>query len=102
MPQLLDVGKDSFAVMDTAAVVYLRSGDLENAKVWMDKAIKYLKKNNYSTAEVQLNAAELHIRRGEFDAARTDIDALRQDSSRTDFIDQRARGLIRDIESLRQ
>jgi len=102
MPRLLEIGSESFAVMDTAAIVYLRSGDLESAKVWMDKATAALKKDSYSANEVRLNAAELQMRRGEYEAARASIQALRQDATRTDFIDQRARSLLRDINSLNQ
>ena len=100
MPKLLDIGADSFAVMDTAAVVYLRSGDMANAKVWMDKAMKALEDDNYSAKEVRLNAAELQVRRGELEGARKGIEELRQDGSRTDFIDQRARHLLHDINKL--
>ncbi len=102
MPKLLEIGSESFAVMDTAAIVYLRSGDLENAKVWMDKATASLNKDSYSANEIRLNAAELQMRRGEYDAARTSVEALRQDATRTDFIDQKARSLLRDIRSLEQ
>jgi tetratricopeptide (TPR) repeat protein len=102
MPKLLEIGSESFAVMDTAAIVYLRSGDLESAKVWMDKATASLKKDSYSANEVRLNAAELQMRRGEYAAARESIETLRQDATRTDFIDQKARSLLRDIQSLEQ
>ncbi len=100
MPQLLNIGSDSFAVMDTAAVVYLKSGDLKNAKVWMEKAMKALDNDNYSAKEVRLNAAELQARRGEFEGARQSVEELRRDTTRTDFIDQKARGLLREIQSL--
>ena len=102
MPKLLEIGSESFAVMDTAAIVYLRSGDIESAKLWMDKATAALKEDSYSANEVKLNAAELQMRRGEYDAARVSVQALRQDATRTDFIDQKARGLLRDINSLSQ
>jgi exosortase/archaeosortase family protein len=100
MPKLLEIGSDSFAVMDTAAVVYLRSGDIENAKVWMEKAMKHLKKDSYSAHEVQLNAAEVLARSGDLKAAREGIDLLRKDATRSDFVDQKARALLRDIDSL--
>jgi len=102
MPRLLEIGSESFAVMDTAAIVYLRSGDIEKAKLWMDKATAALKQDSYSANEVKLNAAELQMRRGEYEAARESIQALRQDATRSDFIDQKARSLLRDINSLSQ
>jgi len=102
MPRLLEIGSESFAVMDTAATVYLRSGDLDNAKVWMDKATAALKVDSYSANEVRLNAAELQMRRGEYDAAREAVETLRKDASRSDFVDQKARSLLREMNSLTQ
>jgi len=100
MPRLLSMGSDSFAVMDTAAIVYLRSGDIEKAQLWMAKAMAAIKDDSYSAQEVRLNAAELKIRSGKYNEARDSISELRQDSTRTDYIDQKARGLLREIESL--
>jgi len=100
MPKLLDMGSDSFAVMDTAAIVYLRSGDLEKAQEWMSKARAAIKDNSYSAPEVRLNAAEILMRSGKYKEARESIQILRHNNSRTDYIDQKARGLLRDIERL--
>jgi exosortase/archaeosortase family protein len=100
MPKLLKIGSDSFAVMDTAAVVYLRSGDLVNAKIWMDRAMASLDDDSYSAQEIRLNSAELLARRGDFDEARKGVAEVRQNAERTDYVDQKARGLLRDIETL--
>jgi tetratricopeptide (TPR) repeat protein len=100
LPKLLDMGGDSFAVMDTAAIVYLRSGDLKKAQMWMNKAMGSINNDSYSAQEVKLNAAEIQMRSGKYEEARRSIGDLRKDSSRTDYIDQKARGLLRDIESL--
>jgi uncharacterized protein HemY len=94
------MGGDSFAVMDTAAIVYLRSGDLKKAQLWMNKAMGSINNDSYSAQEVKLNAAEIQMRSGKYEEARRSIGDLRKDSSRTDYIDQKARGLLRDIESL--
>jgi Flp pilus assembly protein TadD len=101
VPKLKKLGGDSFAVMDTIAMVYLRSGDIENARVWMDKAMSSLKKDSYSTPEVRLNAAEIQMRSGDYQKARSIIGELRQDYSRTDYIDQKARTLLHEIDSLK-
>jgi tetratricopeptide (TPR) repeat protein len=100
LPKLLNMGGDSFAVMDTAAIVYLRSGDLKKAQLWMNKAMGSINNDSYSAQEVKLNAAEIQMRSGKYEEARRSIGDLRKDSSRTDYIDQKARGLLRDIESL--
>ncbi len=99
-PKLLEIGSDSFAVMDTAAMVYLKSGDMEKAQLWMSKAMNALQKDSYSAQEVKLNAAELQMKLGNYKKAREGINELRQDSSDNDYIDQQAQGLLRDIESL--
>lgn len=100
MPKLLKIGSNSFAVMDTAAMVYLRGGDIENAKIWMDKATASINKDSYSAPEVELNAAELQMKLGNYKKARSDIDELRQNSGRNDYIDQQAQDLLRNIESI--
>ncbi len=100
MPKLLKLGSDSFAVMDTVAIVYLRSGDLENAQLWMDKATTSLKKDSYSAQEVKLNAAELQMQLGNYKKARESIDKLRHESSRNDYVDEQAQGLLRTIETI--
>jgi tetratricopeptide (TPR) repeat protein len=102
MPRLLLLGSDSFAVMDTAAIVYLRSGDIEKAQLWMGKAMASIKNESYSAQEVKLNAAEIEIRSGKYNEARNSINKLRHDLNRTDYIDRKARDLLREIESLGQ
>lgn len=100
MPKLLGMGSESFAVMDTAAIVYLRSGDLEKAQKWMNKARNAIKDDSYSAPEVRLNAAEILMRSGKYKEARESIRVLRENDSRTDYIDRKARSLLRDIEAL--
>ncbi len=102
LPKLLDLGGESFAVMDTAAVVYLRSGQLDLARQYLDRAMKGLSDKAYSAAEVKLNAAELRLRMGQHDDARKELDALRRDPGRSDFVDMRARRLIGELDSLQR
>jgi Tfp pilus assembly protein PilF len=98
LPKLLEIGGEKFAVMDTAAMVALRSGDTAQAEVWMDKALSLLKDGEYATQEVRLNAAEVKIRSGNAGEARAALDELRRDPERSDFVDQRARLLLREID----
>jgi tetratricopeptide (TPR) repeat protein len=99
LPKLLELAGDSYAVLDTAAMVCLRSGKLEQAKRYIDRATKAMPDKAYSAAEVRLNAAELQWRLGHREEARRQLDALRRDPKRTDFVDMRARRLIREIEA---
>ena len=86
--------------MDTAAMVYLKSGDMEKAQLWMSKAMNALQKDSYSAQEVKLNAAELQMKLGNYKKARESIIDLRKNSSGNDYIDHQAQELLRDIESL--
>jgi exosortase/archaeosortase family protein len=100
LPKLLELGGDRFAVMDTAAMVALRSGDSAQAKEWMDKALKRLNDGDYATTEVRLNAAEIDIQNGDIEAARRALKELRSDPDRSNYVDQRARRLLRDIDMI--
>lgn len=100
LPKLLDIGGDRFAVMDTAAMVALRSGDTTQAQTLMDKAMASLNKGEYAAREVWLNAAEVRMRSGDIEAARLILDELRSDPDRSSYIDQRARQLLRDIDMM--
>ena len=98
LPKLLSLGGESFSVLDTAAVVAMRVGDLEQAEAWMERALSLLDMDAYGAHEVRLNLAELRIRQGRIDEARNSLLALRQDPSRPDYVDQRARQMLRDLE----
>ncbi|MFU8779969.1 MAG: archaeosortase/exosortase family protein [Kiritimatiellia bacterium] len=99
LPRLLEIGGESFQVLDTASVVAMRAGDLEQAEKWMEQAIDLLNMDEYAAHEVRLNLAELKIRQGRWDAARSELQVLRQDASRPDYVDQRARLLMRDLDA---
>lgn len=98
LPLLLEMGDTNFAVMDTAAMVALRSGDLDQAATLMAKAKASLDEGQYGVHEVRLNAAELAISRGQGDEARIALDALRRDPERPDHVDRRARQLLRELD----
>jgi tetratricopeptide (TPR) repeat protein len=92
LPELLSV-KDSFAVIDTVAMVYLRSGQMEKAAEYMRKALTLVNKGAYAWHELYLNAAEVQIAQGDVESARKLIETVRKDSSRTSAIENRAREL---------
>jgi len=98
LPQLLALDNASFAVLDTVATVWMRSGDLEKASQYMDKALAALVEDTYAAPEVQLNAAELHFRLGQHEKALEEAQAVRRVPDKSDALDLRARQLIRQIE----
>ena len=100
LPKLLEIGGDRFAVMDTAAMVALRSGDTTQAAAWMEKALALLDKGEYAAREVRLNSAEVQARSGDVEAARRTLDELRSEPGGSNYIDQRARQLLRDIDMM--
>jgi len=100
LPKLLEIGGDQFAVLDTAAMVALRSGDITKAQTLMEKALAMLDEGEYAAREVKLNAAEVLMRGGDIEAARLTLGELRSDPGRSSYIDQRARQLLRDIDMM--
>lgn len=94
LPELLEKGKDSFVVLDTVAMVYLRSGQLKEARSYMDKALALLQKDDYAAMEVQLNAAEIALRSGDLQNARKIAQEVRKSKNVSNLIDMRARAIL--------
>jgi len=98
LPRLLALGGNSFAVLDTAAVVCLRCGDLASAKVYMERALAALEGGEYLSEEVNLNAAEILLRSGELEEAKEKLRLVRGMPGRSHLVDMRARELLAEIE----
>jgi Tfp pilus assembly protein PilF len=98
LPELLKLDSRNFAVLDTAAAVYLKSGDLEKAKTYMERALAGMDEKNYAALDVKLNSAELLMRLGKLADARERASAVRRDPRRTDIVDVRARDILSRIE----
>ncbi|MFC1497869.1 archaeosortase/exosortase family protein [Verrucomicrobiota bacterium] len=98
LPTLLELGRDkSFAVFDTAAVVCFNSGETEQAKVHMKKALKLLVEDDYSALEIKLNWAGMLFRLGEYSQAKQQVELILSDSKCSVFVEQSARKLLREI-----
>jgi tetratricopeptide (TPR) repeat protein len=93
LPDLLQEGREDFAVYDTAALVYLRSGDLKTAETFMNRALSLVKKGDYAWLEVYLNAAEAQIKLGKFKEARDSLNLIMKTPERAPSLDARAREL---------
>jgi tetratricopeptide (TPR) repeat protein len=100
LPGLLAMAGDSFIVYDTAAAVHLRSGELETAQQYMDKALKLINENNYAALEVSLNSAEIMLRSGEYEQARRRLQEIRRNPHVTQFVDMSARQLLQELREL--
>jgi len=95
--KLLEVDGESAFVLDTAAVVYMKTGELEKARKYSEKARSLVRKNSYAAVEMELNAAEIMLRMGETGAARDMLKKLQHGPDRSQFIDSRIVELLRNI-----
>jgi tetratricopeptide (TPR) repeat protein len=95
--KLLRISGSSFAALDTAAVVYLRSGEVAKAEELMNRALKLAGKNDYAWAELNLNAAEIQIALGRYEQAQRSLKLLRAEQVSA-LVDSRAKEMLADIE----
>ncbi len=93
VPELVRTGGDNFAVCDTAALVYMRAGDLKAAEEYMRKSLSRVKKGDYAWVEVYLNAVEAQIKLGKLKEARENLNLILKTPERTQAMDSRAREL---------
>ena len=93
LPALLKDQKNDFAIHDTAALVYMRSGNLTEADKHMQKALSLVKKGDYAWLEVYLNAAEAQLRSGKLREAHESLSLILKTPERSSLIDARARTL---------
>ena len=94
LPKLVDSGNNSFVILDTIAMVYMRSGDLDRARVYMDQAMGKIRDNDYSATETRLNHAELLISLGQMPEARSRIMDVRKRPDISPNLDARAKRLL--------
>lgn len=93
LPKLLESKREDFAIHDTAALVYLRSGNLADAEKHMQKALTLVKKGDYAWLEVYLNAAEAQLRMGKLREAQESLSLILKNPQRSSIMDARAREL---------
>jgi tetratricopeptide (TPR) repeat protein len=98
LPALVQMGGNNYAALDTAAVVYLRSGQLEKARDAMRRALAVLRDGDYAANEVKLNAAEVFLRSGDYATALRQVEDVRKDRGRSGLVENRARELLLAIE----
>lgn len=98
LPQLLELGKDRFEVLDTAAVICLRAGKLELAQMYSEKALELLDEKHYSALETKLNFAEIKLRRGAKAEARKIIESIIVHRDASEIVRQKAARLLAEIQ----
>ena len=97
VPALVQKGRDDFAIYDTAALVYMRSGDLVNAERYMKKALSLVRQGDYAWLEVYLNAAETRLKMGKYREAKANLDLIRKTPSRSPAVEARVREILNEI-----
>ncbi len=96
--RLVTIGSNSFAALDTAAVVFLRSGAPSKAEQYMTRALKLARQGDYAWAEMNINAAEIQFSLGRYEEARRTLERIQRDATRSALADLRARDLIRRVD----
>jgi len=96
--ELLEKEAESFAVLDTAAMVYLHSGQLELAKEYMQKALASIKDDHYSALETRLNSARVLLHSGDLGEAKKVATEVRKNPRRDFVVDGDAVELLIRIE----
>jgi exosortase/archaeosortase family protein len=99
LDDLLEKAGNTFAVLDTAAVVYLRSGQLELANQYMNRALQRVDKDSYGASEIRLNAAEILYRLGQYERALDSLRLVRGNPDRSREVEEGARRLREKIEA---
>ena len=102
LPKLLALGQEAFAVLDTAAVVYLRSGQIYRARDFMERALAVMEQDHYATLEVTLNAAEIYLLSGKLDEAESYLKAVWKYPDRSSDTDNRAKALLKKLQNRRK
>lgn len=97
LPELLKKGKNSAAVLDTAAVVYLNIGQIPLAWQYMEKAMMRIGKNEYAALEIGLNAARILHAMGRHAEAREKLEEIRKNRKCPENVDLAARALLAEI-----
>jgi exosortase/archaeosortase family protein len=99
LPRLLELSGESFAVLDTAATVHLKAGDIKTADQYMQKALKSLNSKDYGAAETRLSAAEIDYRMGRFDDARSQLKIIQSAPELSSSVESGVRDLLLKLNS---
>ncbi|MEI6807544.1 MAG: archaeosortase/exosortase family protein [bacterium] len=99
LPKLLARAQPSSAVLDTAAVVYLKANDLGKALEFSKKALNLVRPEDYAADELHLNAAEIYFLMGDYTSARSELKLSHQDSRQPLIIENRRLSLMSALEN---
>lgn len=97
---LLNGDAMDFAMLDTAAFVYLRAGEVDRALGFSDEALAEAAEDHPTWPDMTLNAAEIRFRLGDLVAARARVEDVRgrKSTARDPIVSQRSLRILRQIE----
>ncbi len=98
LPKLIEVGGKSAHVLDTVAIVYMRTGDLARAKEYAERATSLLEQDEYAALEANFNWAELIFRLGDMKAAKEILERIGRARDRSHFVDFGMKELLKRID----
>jgi tetratricopeptide (TPR) repeat protein len=99
LPKLLETPDPGFAVLDTVATVYLRSGEIDKANAYIQKALAVLKPGQYGVLETRLSAAEIYFKLGRFEEARGQLKIIQSAPDVPALVDVGARDLLQRLKN---
>ena len=94
---LLEMDSESFAVLDTAAVVHLNSGDLKQARHYMKRALIRMNKDDYSALEIKLNWARILYRMEEYKMAKENLQEIMKTKDSSYLVFLHAKELLKKV-----
>jgi len=97
LPGLLELEDESFAILDTAALVHLRSGEVAQAGRYMSRALDRLQNDDYGALEFRLNAAEIEFRLGHPERALEHLEYIRSAPDVSELVEVSSKELLQKI-----
>jgi len=98
LPDLLAMGEESFAVLDTAAFVCLRRGELDLARSYIEKALATCDEESYAALQTALTHAEILCRSGRHKEAREALKQVRRHPAASTYLRRCADALEEELD----
>lgn len=95
--RLLKVPDPDFSILDTAGLVYIRSGEMDRARDFMMRALSMIDDQHPGWPETKLNMAEIYFSAGDLVRAQESADEVRAHPTRSAVVDLRSVDLLRRI-----
>ncbi len=98
LDKLLENSEGSFEILDTVAMVYLYSGEIELARKYMDKAMALVPDDDSRVLEMRLNMARILFKAGNIKEAKGIITEVGVSSGRNFIVDKTSKVMLKEVE----